>query len=146
MKECSKCKVGKPQDEFGVSSRTRDKRNSWCKSCVRERGKQWYVDNLEKSKRKSSINNRERREWMNDVKNKYACVKCNENHISCLDFHHIDPSQKSFGVANSVNQYKLSKDIILEEIEKCVVLCSNCHRKFHYLEKTENMNLSQFLE
>ena len=128
MKECSKCKVSKPQYEFGVSSRTRDKRNSWCKSCVRERGKKWYVDNLEKSKRKSSANTRERREWMNDVKSKHACVKCNENHISCLDFHHLNSTEKEFDISTKIES---SKGKILEEINKCACLCANCHRKHH---------------
>jgi hypothetical protein len=53
-----------------------------------------------------------------------------------LDYHHIDPSVKEDSVARMIsNNYRL--DTVMEEITKCVVLCSNCHREFHYLEDRE---------
>lgn len=36
-------------------------------------------------------------------------------------------------------------DKIQEEITKCIPLCANCHREFHYLEKEENITLNKFL-
>jgi hypothetical protein len=146
MKECSKCKVAKEAIEFGTSSRTKDGFNSWCKSCVRERSKKWYKQNFETSKKKSSKRVQERRDWFNQIKQTVECAKCGENHISCLDFHHIDPSKKEFGIANSINSLSLSKEKILEEIEKCIILCSNCHKKFHYLERTEQYNIEKYLK
>ena len=52
-----------------------------------------------------------------------------------LEFHHIDPSIKSFGLTDSTAVTKaLEKQ--LEEARKCVLLCANCHRGVHagYLE------------
>ena len=52
-----------------------------------------------------------------------------------LEFHHIDPSIKSFGLTDSTAATKaLEKQ--LEEARKCVLLCANCHRGVHagYLE------------
>ena len=146
MKECSKCKVNKENIEFGISSRTKDGFNSWCKLCVRERSKQWYKINFETSKKKSSKRSQDRRNWIIEIKQQLKCVKCGENHISCLDFHHIDPIKKEFEIAKAINQLSIEKNKILKEIEKCIVLCSNCHKKFHYLEKTEQYNIEQFLK
>ena len=56
---------------------------------------------------------------------------CGENHPACLDFHHKDKKDKSFNVAIMASSgYSIEK--IKEEIAKCIVLCSNCHRKEHY--------------
>jgi hypothetical protein len=52
--------------------------------------------------------------------------KCN----SALEFHHIDPSQKEFSFGKIVaNPIKL--DSILNELDKCILLCANCHREVH---------------
>jgi hypothetical protein len=146
MKECSKCKVAKETIEFGISSKTKDGLNSWCKPCVRERSKQWYKINFETSNKKSSKRSQDRRNWIIEIKQQLKCNKCEENHIACLDFHHLKPSEKKFGIAKAINQLSIEKNEILKEIEKCIVLCSNCHKKFHYLEKTEQYNIEQFLK
>lgn len=58
------------------------------------------------------------------------CNHCNgEFHPEVFDFHHIDPSTKSFSIGGS----GLLKpfDLVLEEAAKCIMLCSNCHRTLH---------------
>lgn len=57
------------------------------------------------------------------------CSRCPENHPACLDFHHIC-GNKTKNVAKMVTE-KLSMKTIMQEIAKCIVLCSNCHRKEH---------------
>lgn len=146
MKKCTKCEIEKIEEEFGIQSSSSDRRNSWCKSCVRERSKQWYKKNFETSKKKSSKRAQDRRNWIVEIKQQLECIKCGENHISCLDFHHVDPTKKEFGIANAINKLNIEKKEILKEIEKCIVLCSNCHKKFHYLEKTEQYNIEKFLK
>ena len=65
------------------------------------------------------------------IKSTLSCVVCGESHIATLDFHHKDAGTKYMSVSNMcVNGYALAR--IFEEIEKCEVLCSNCHRKKHY--------------
>jgi hypothetical protein len=59
-----------------------------------------------------------------------GCYYCPESESICLDFHHRDPSEKSFRMGTAVALgYSVSR--IREEIDKCVVMCSNCHRKLH---------------
>lgn len=56
------------------------------------------------------------------------CLVCGEKDWICLDFHHIEPSKKSFNVGVYLKQK--SYKTLYKEIQKCVVLCANCHRQF----------------
>jgi len=35
--------------------------------------------------------------------------------------------------------------MVLKEIEKCILLCSNCHREFHYFEKVNKITIQEYL-
>jgi hypothetical protein len=60
------------------------------------------------------------------------CSDCGESHGPLLmDFHHIDPSTKSFGIGEAVRDgRKLS--VILEEIAKCILICCWCHARMDH--------------
>lgn len=59
------------------------------------------------------------------------CFLCGYNKCnSALEFHHIDPTKKDFGLGSSRASIK-SLDFLIKEVEKCVILCSNCHREYH---------------
>lgn len=97
----------------------------------REYERQWYRT-TGKQKRKDA-NKRwavRTREIFKQFKQTLACEKCGENHIACLDFHHKDPKNKKFEVGHLAARLSLKR--LKEEIEKCIVLCANCHRKVHY--------------
>lgn len=70
------------------------------------------------------------------VKNKLVrlkgnkCVICNNTYPNAVyDFHHIDPNEKDFNLGNKASTVKM--DICLQEIAKCILVCSNCHRMIH---------------
>jgi hypothetical protein len=67
---------------------------------------------------------------MRNYKSTLSCKICNESATCCLDFHHRDPSQKEFVLSDMANRGQSIK-VIEKEIAKCIVLCSNCHRKLH---------------
>jgi len=48
------------------------------------------------------------------------------------DFHHLDPNEKEFSISR--NGATRSWDKVKKEIEKCILLCSNCHRIRHSKE------------
>lgn len=58
----------------------------------------------------------------------HHCIDCGESDIRVLDFDHVR-GEKSFNIGNAISGSHRSWKKILEEISKCDVRCSNCHRK-----------------
>ena len=91
------------------------------------------------SKQKSLIygaNRRQRnRDWIKQLKDSLQCVNCGESRNWVLEFHHTDPSKKELEVSNLI--LRVSKEKVLEEVKKCIVLCCNCHRDLHYKQRNE---------
>jgi hypothetical protein len=59
------------------------------------------------------------------------CQKCGYNKCpDALEFHHLDPNEKDFEIS-SVRKYDFS--LVQNELDKCLLLCSNCHREEHSL-------------
>ena len=61
-------------------------------------------------------------------KTEHGCLICGEKDPVCLDFHHA--GDKEIGISNGIRAGRSWNRIYLE-IEKCVVVCANCHRKVH---------------
>lgn len=98
------------------------------KSEIIERTKEWGKNNREK-RRKAVRDMRERRRMeIQEYKTSVGCLICGEKDPACLDFHHLNSSEKE----NNIAELVLSRKRMEEEIKKCVVLCSNCHRKLHF--------------
>jgi hypothetical protein len=59
------------------------------------------------------------------------CCDCGyKKNISALEFHHLDPEKKSFGI--DLRKCSCAKwDRLVEEVKKCVLICANCHRERH---------------
>ncbi len=58
-----------------------------------------------------------------------ACTKCGyKNSLAALEFHHKDPKEKDFGIGNGDTRAWAE---IQEELDKCILVCSNCHREIH---------------
>jgi hypothetical protein len=63
-------------------------------------------------------------------KKKTGCSICGyDKCMSALEFHHVNPSEKSFAISKAHSGYSLNE--ILEELEKCVLVCANCHKEIH---------------
>lgn len=58
------------------------------------------------------------------------CISCGyDKYTGALEFHHIDPNEKEFNIQKAATK-KLT-DSIKKELDKCIVLCANCHREIH---------------
>ena len=59
------------------------------------------------------------------------CSKCGYNKcVGALDFHHLDPTEKD---ASWQKMRLWNKSKLLKELDKCILLCANCHREAHNL-------------
>lgn len=77
---------------------------------------------------KLGITDYQQRAWVDRYKTVQGCLLCREKDPQCLDLHHVDPSAKDAEVAKLIGT-SLSK--IKREVAKCIVVCSNCHRRLH---------------
>jgi len=66
-----------------------------------------------------------------------GCVGCGTKELAVLEFHHRDPKKKLFELSKV---HRHLKDIETE-MQKCEVLCANCHRMHHYYERTGSYSL-----
>jgi hypothetical protein len=101
---------------------------------IRASRRKWYRNNKAKASAAIIKRKQEMRKWFRDFKSTLSCKQCGEDHIACLDFHHVNPGKKNVEIADAM-QRGLGKDRILAEIAICVVLCRNCHAKEHYALK-----------
>jgi predicted transcriptional regulator len=113
-RKCPKCKEVKSVENF--YNRRNGKGNSvYCKKCSNK-----------------EVTNRQRKFKEKCVAYKGGkCEICGYNKcVGALDFHHQDRSEKDFGIAQK-KTYKYDSSIE-RELDKCMLLCSNCHRELHY--------------
>lgn len=68
-----------------------------------------------------------------ELLNGRVCSVCSFSNTDALDFHHVNPNEKFLTISNLLsNNY--SEEIIMLEVEKCIILCSNCHFIHHFRE------------
>ncbi len=85
---------------------------------------------LEKQAEKNKRFSESRRKWLIDYKKTLKCIRCGESHPATLIFHHKDSLGKSFEIGNAI-VLGVGLKRLLAEIEKCEVICANCHAKEH---------------
>ena len=126
---CTKCSEEKDTSEFRKDKVKHDGLQPFCKVCARAHHRSGYS---EKYSEKYNTRNKERRDkhlaLMQAYKSGLSCVSCGESESICLEFHHTNPEEKEFTIGASMSRKWAS---IQKEIEKCVCLCSNCHKKVH---------------
>ena len=84
------------------------------------------------------LNRRKRaeiREFIEAYKREHPCP-CGEAHVACLQFHHTDPREKDFEIGLA-DRHMWSLERLHREMQKCQVLCANCHAKLHWQERRE---------
>lgn len=110
-KKCSDCKQEKTILEFYVKGKNRIQ--SKCKTCHNK-----YCVNRWIERKNKAI------EYKGG-----KCQRCSyDKFYGALEFHHINPNEKDFDWGKL---RKTSWDKITKELDKCVLLCSNCHREVH---------------
>jgi hypothetical protein len=133
-KKCSVCQIEKSKSCFGFKNKKLGRLHNRCKECQAVYHKIYYKANketyIEKSKRNNSKYKKQNKTFVDQYKENKGCKFCGETCSICLDFHHKDPTQKDRNISRMKNSSHSIK-AIKKEIHKCIVVCSNCHRKLH---------------
>ena len=116
-KLCRRCGTTKHNSEF-YRRRERKNLSPYCKPCTNNQTLE--TQRILKQK-------------VIDYKGR-SCERCGYNRCNAaLEFHHTDPTQKDFTIAH-LKQTRFD-DKMKQELDKCILLCSNCHREEHWSEK-----------
>jgi len=119
LKKCNICREEKPRDQFYAinSSKYKDSwdcRDAYCIPCRKN-----YVNERSWKIKLQCV------EYLGGV-----CIRCGLKtvHIEVYDFHHRDPNEKDLAIGRNRLSFKSLKN----ELDKCDLLCANCHRIVHY--------------
>jgi predicted DsbA family dithiol-disulfide isomerase len=93
----------------------------------------WYLRNRKEQVAKSVKRKDRVRVIWNDYKAAQKCSHCGFQHPAVIDFHHVIKEGKK-SVNKLATQHGNVRAAIREAEEKCIPLCSNCHRIFHWQE------------
>ena len=84
-------------------------------------------DKITPKKRDTSLYRREVKRKLIEYKGG-KCQICGYNRCQeALEFHHLDPSQKDFTISGGTKSFESLKP----EVDKCILVCANCHREIH---------------
>lgn len=129
FKRCVRCRKLKPLDAFAWKQKSQAKRVAHCRTCQAAYHRKHYEANRERYIRKAAAITRQKLERRWDLLVGYLsdkqCVDCGEKDLLVLEFDHLGDKlfNVSFGIRNR------SWSAVLEEIQKCEVVCANCHRR-----------------
>lgn len=119
---CPKCKVTKSSNEY---SSHKGKLATYCKPCFRlfMKGKD-YTRDKEKDKKRKSTRRSTNKALLDNIVKSSQCMDCGTTDYRIMEFDHRD--EKRFNIADGVSRYT---SVLLSEIEKCDIVCANCHRR-----------------
>ena len=111
---CPKCNINKEVNNDNFYLRSNGHFHRWCKDC---NNKFTYEKQLQRKRAAVEYKGGK-------------CYVCGYNkYVGALDFHHLDPETKDYNIAQ-LRSY--SFDAMKEELDKCVLLCKNCHSETHH--------------
>jgi len=126
VKTCGKCKGDLPIEQFSKDKNAKDGHQAWCKTCTSIYKAALYAEG-------------EAFSYL------YLGGKCSHPECTCTDWdmitiHHLDELLKT---KNTSNYFAKAHKRLVEELNKCVLLCGNHHLKIHALQK-RNANAEMY--
>lgn len=144
MKICTKCKLQKEDECFAFRNKAKFILHSRCIECKREIDRIAYHNNTHGRKDRirevSTDSVAKAKEYIRNVRQSSSCAKCGDDRWYVLDFHHLGGKDRNISTMSYC-----SIETIKKEIKKCEIVCSNCHREIHFLEKNTGGNGGIFL-
>jgi hypothetical protein len=124
-KRCCTCKQIKPLDEFNKRSAAKDGRQWSCRECNKAYHYAHWERHMSQIKARRKRQREVARAFVVDYLRDHPCVDCGEADIIVLEFDHLRDKHRNVSYLIGVGEIQR----IQEEIEKCEVVCANCHRR-----------------
>ncbi len=134
-KRCTKCEIEKDETEFFFQNKKKNRLHAECKCCYKLSREKTYKEHYKNNKDIYIKRARERQLKINEINAETVfdflqdkkCEHCGISDILVLEFHHRNKNEKYANISHlMINGGPINK--VLEEMEKCDILCANCHR------------------
>lgn len=123
-KICKRCNIEKPLSEFYKQQQKGKQNQIW-----------YYYDSYCKICRGCYATERRRKLKIQAIEYKGGkCADCgydDMSHPEVFDFHHENPEEKDFAIFETAKKFSS----VISELDKCILLCANCHRIRHREER-----------
>jgi len=131
MRRCVTCGEPKEEEDFNWRYKALGIRHVTCRECHKGFRKNWYEGDaherhLENVQARKKAARQLAREYVYEYLSTHPCIECGENDPRVLEFHHLHG--KDMAVSQLITG-GYSIETIQAEIDKCSVLCANCHRR-----------------
>ena len=140
-KYCFGCKQWKGLKEFYKHKNTVDGYSTQCSKCKKSGTTKWWHRTKKERLKKYSDRYKEIKERCLEYKGN-KCSVCgityNGDNSPIFDFHHT--INKEFGIGTVLGSRSKSWEKLIIELDKCIVVCSNCHRMIHFDYRREQDN------
>jgi len=136
-KKCDHCKKFKDEEEFNWKFKSLGVRHKTCRECMKPFRKNWYEGDaherhLQNVKERKDAARLTAREYVYQYLSTHPCSECGESDPMVLEFHHRGEKARDVSYLTAAGY---SVATIQAEIDKCDVLCANCHRRHTMKER-----------
>lgn len=129
-KLCFRCKIEQELDQFNKKTSKKDGLDTYCKKCSKILRYNKRQNNLEEFRKTNLKKMAERIKWIQDIKRDRPCLDCGKIFLPyCMDFDHVPERGKKIKSISRMVKENAPKERILQEIEKCDLVCVLCHNK-----------------
>ena len=128
---CKVCDTLRLLEDFASHKDCNYGKTYTCKECMTISSKKHYEDNKPHKLNLANIRNRRQKKKAVDLLGG-QCHDCHGKFHQCVyDFHHVDDTKEM----NPSYALTMSWNNAVKELEKCILLCANCHRLRHFKEE-----------
>lgn len=133
---CNHCGIEKALNDFNWRYKSLGIKQPCCRECQKIQKNEWYARNQPSERerlRKQKAGNRSAAQaFVWEYLLTHPCVDCGESDRRVLEFDHVRGEKRT--AISTMIRNNSSLKAIQDEIAKCEVRCSNCHRRRHYKE------------